>query len=75
MSGLRRIDDDTRPREAWAIVVLESIERLTTSLRRGHPFSTQAVRDMQALQRRLQAFSEALDYRLETERERENETP
>lgn len=64
MSGLPRVQDSTRPREAFSLLVLEPVERLTTALRRGDPFSDQALSDMQALNRRLKSFGDALEYRI-----------
>jgi hypothetical protein len=65
MPGLPRAKDETRPREAFAMLVLSPVEHLTTALRRGDAFSEQALADMMALQRRLAAFSDALDARLQ----------
>ena len=64
MSGLPRAKDQTRPRDAFALVVLDGVERMTTALRRGDPFSERALSDMLALDRRLSAFSTALHDRL-----------
>lgn len=64
MSGLPRSKDETRPQDAFTIIVLGGIETLTHRLRRGDPFSEKALNDMLALQRRLDAFSAALDSRL-----------
>ena len=63
MPGLPRAKDETRPREAFNILILESIERLTMALRRGDPFTAQGLADMQALERRLSAFRDALEIR------------
>lgn len=65
MTGLPRAKDNSRPREAFTILVLDSVERLTMALRRGDPFTAQGLADMQALSRRLQAFKDALEERLE----------
>lgn len=62
--GLARAKDETRPQEAFDLMVLGGIERLTHSLRRGDPFSDRALNDMLALDRRLSAFSAALHSRL-----------
>lgn len=62
--GLPRVPDSTRPREAFALLVLEPVERLTTALRRGDAFSAQALADMEALRNRLKAFDAALDARI-----------
>lgn len=64
MSGLPRMKDTTRPHDAFSLVLIGGIERLTTSLRRGDPFSEKGLQEMLALQRRLSAFSDALDARL-----------
>lgn len=64
MAGLPRDKDTTRPQDAFTLIVVGGIERLTTSLRRGDPFSEKALHDMLALQRRLAAFSDALDARM-----------
>lgn len=64
MPGLPRAKDQTRPREAFNVMVLESIERLTLALRRGDAFTAQGLTDMEALSRRLGAFQSALDERL-----------
>lgn len=64
MSGLAKAKDETRPQDAFALIILYGIERLTTSLRRGDPFSEKALQDMLSLDRRLSAFSQALHDRL-----------
>jgi hypothetical protein len=64
MSGLPRAKDETRPRDAWLLLVCGGVERLTESLRRGDPFSEKALSDMTALDRRLGAFSAALAARM-----------
>ncbi len=64
MAGLPKSKDTTRPREAFSILVLDSVERLTMSLRKGDPFTAQGLTDMQALSRRLGAFQDALNERL-----------
>jgi hypothetical protein len=64
MGGLPRDKDTTRPQDAFSLILVAGIERLTTSLRRGDPFSEKALHDMLALQRRLAAFSDALDARM-----------
>lgn len=57
--------DTLRPRTAYGLVVLDGIERLTTALRRGDPFSSEALDDMAQLRRRLEAFAHALEDRLQ----------
>lgn len=64
MPGLPRAKDETRPREAFAIMVLSPVEHMTNALRRGDAFSEQALHDMLALKRRLEAFSDALEARM-----------
>lgn len=64
MNGLPRAQDETRPQDAFNLVILRGIENMTTALRRGDPFSERALNDMLALDRRLQAFSAALHHRL-----------
>ena len=71
MNGLPKAPDKDRPREAWEVMVLSGVERLTHSLRRGDSYSMRALNDMLALQRRLQAFSDALEMRLEQARDPE----
>lgn len=63
-NGLPRANDTTRPRDTFVLMVLEPVERLTTALRRGDPFSAQALADMEALDNRLSAFSDALAARV-----------
>ena len=63
MPGLPRATDTTRPRDAWALMVCGGVERMTEALRRGDPFSGKALEDMQRLQARLEAFSDALNAR------------
>jgi hypothetical protein len=64
MTGLPRAKDETRPQDAFAVMVLGGIESLTHKLRRGDPFSERGLNDMILLQRRLRAFSDALDARM-----------
>jgi hypothetical protein len=64
MTGLPREKDVTRPQDAWTLLVCGGVEKLTYALQRGDPFSDRAVSDMLALQRRLGAFSNALDARM-----------
>ena len=64
MAGLARTKDTTSTGDAWTLFVLGVIERVTYSLRRGDAFSEKAVNDMLKLQRRLSAFSDALDGRM-----------
>lgn len=64
MTGLPRATDETRPQDAFAVLLLGGFERLTFSLRRGDPFSEKALQDMLALKRRYGAFCDALDARL-----------
>jgi hypothetical protein len=71
MTGLTRAKDETRPQDAFTVMVLGGIERLTHALRKGDPFSEKALHDMQALDRRLRAFSDALSARLPLSEDRE----
>lgn len=64
MTGLPRTKDETRPQDAFAVMILGGIETLTHRLRRGDPFSEKALQDMLQLDRRLNAFSDALHSRL-----------
>ena len=64
MTGLPRTKDTSRPQDAWALFVCGGVERLTTALRRGDPFSERALQDMLQLDRRLDAFHTALHDRL-----------
>ena len=65
MTGLPRMADTSRPRDCWAVMVLGGVERLTDSLRRGDAYNEGSLADMQALRRRLDAFGDALDARLQ----------
>lgn len=69
MTGLGRVQDKTRPQDAFELMVLRGVENLTNSLRRGHPFSPKALGEMQQLRRRLDAFGQALDERLAIQEE------
>lgn len=64
MTGLPRAKDETRPQDAFTLMVLGGVERMTHALRRGDPFSEKALLDMLALDRRLNAFSDALHSRM-----------
>ena len=64
MKGLPRMQDSTRPRDAWMVAVCGGVESLTHSLRRGDAYTEKALDDLIALRRRLDAFGAALDYRL-----------
>lgn len=64
MKGLPRVEDTTPPNDAWDVFVCGGIEKLTYALRRGKSFTPKSVQDMQKLQRRLNAFSDALDARI-----------
>lgn len=63
MSGLPRIQTTYRRKPVWDMVLLGGIERLTERLMSGAEFTDDDLTDMQALRRRLQAFSNALDAR------------
>jgi hypothetical protein len=64
MSGLPKIETQWRPRDTMRLMVFDPIERMTEALRRGDAFSSESLRDMQLMQQRLEAFSDALDARL-----------
>lgn len=64
--GLSR-QRDYYPHEAYDIIVLAGIERLTYCLNRGDSFSARGLNDMMKLRRRLDAFGQALDRRMEIE--------
>ena len=64
MSGLPRAKDNTRPRDVFKVMILGGVEKLTESLRRGDPYDHQSLVEMQHLQQRLEAFSDALDARV-----------
>ena len=63
MTGLPRIQTTYRRKPVWETVLLGGIERLTERLMSGAEFTEEDLTDMQALRRRLQAFSNALDAR------------
>lgn len=65
MSGLPRMPDQSRPKDAWAVMVCGGVERITEALRRGDAFTEKSLQDMLMLQRRLDAFNTALNQRLE----------
>ena len=68
-NGLPRVKDNSRPQDAWTLLVCGGIERLTHALMRGDSFSERALQDMMKMDRRLNAFSNALNDRLKlTER-------
>ena len=62
-TGLPRIQTTYRRKPVWETVLLGGIERLTERLMSGAEFTESDLTDMQALRRRLQAFSNALDAR------------
>lgn len=75
MTGLPRANDTTKAQDAFGLVIIGGVERLTTALRRGDPFTEKGLQEMLTLDRRLQAFSDALAARLPlTEKEPDNET-
>ena len=63
-NGLPRMKDNSRPQDAWTLLVCGGIERLTQSLLRGDAFSERALQDMLKMDRRLNAFHNALNDRL-----------
>ncbi|MCJ8138571.1 hypothetical protein [Falsirhodobacter halotolerans] len=60
MGGLPRVQDTSRSRDVFAIMVLGGVERLTEDLRRGYPFDEQSLIEMRLLRQRLSAFDAAL---------------
>lgn len=70
MTGLPRMKDESRPRDAWMVLVCGGVERLTEALRRGDPFSEKSVNDMMLLRNRLDAFNVALEMRLKAKEEK-----
>lgn len=64
MTGLPRAKDVTRPQSVFSVVLIQGIERLTTSLRRGDPFCGDSLNDMIVLRNRLDAFRLALEERV-----------
>lgn len=64
MSGLPRVQDASRPRDVFNVMVLGGIERLTESLRRGDAYDQQSLNEMMAIRQRLMAFDHALSQRL-----------
>jgi hypothetical protein len=68
MPGLPKAPSTLRRRLIWEVMIIGGVERLTDSLRRGDEFSDADLRDMQALDMRLSAFSAALAQRVEQAR-------
>ena len=64
MPPLPRHKDTTRPRDVWSLFVLNGVERMTESLRRGDSFDAVSVAEIEALCRRVDALRAALDERL-----------
>jgi hypothetical protein len=64
MNGLPKVETQWRPRDTMRLMVFDPIERMTEALRRGDAFTPESLRDMQLMQQRLEAFSDALDARL-----------
>ncbi|WP_136685663.1 hypothetical protein [Falsirhodobacter xinxiangensis] len=60
MKGLPRVQDASRPRDVFAVMVLGGVERLTEALRRGDAFDEQSLSEMRLLRQRLSAFDAAL---------------
>ena len=61
---LPRAKDITRRLDLFDLMVIEPIERVTTLLRRGEPFTVEQVDRMERLRMRLEALIAALDARL-----------
>lgn len=68
MTGLPKAPSTLRRRLVWETMIIGGVERLTDNLRRGDEFSDADLTDMQSLQRRLSAFSDALNARVESAR-------
>lgn len=68
MPGLPKAPSTLRHRLVWETMIIGGLERLTDALRRGDEFSEADLRDMQALNMRLSAFSAALEMRVEQAR-------
>ena len=68
MARLPKAPSSVRPQLIWEAMVIGGLERLTHKLRHGDEFSERDLIDMQALDRRLQAFSDALAARVEQAR-------
>jgi len=62
--GLPKAPSTVRRRLVWETMIIGGLERLTDSLRRGDEFSDGDLKDMQALDMRLNAFSDALAQRV-----------
>jgi len=65
MNGLPKSKDTTRPKDAFYLVMVLGVERMTQALMKGDAVSPSGLQDMQALERRLGAFSRALNARVE----------
>ena len=63
MTGLPQAQMKGQERSVVTLLFCRGIENLTRSLMRGDPFSEDALNDMLQIQRRLAAFSGALDAR------------
>lgn len=71
MADLKAVERPQRPRSAFDVFVTGGMEALTEALRRGRAFRD--VDDLVILQRRCDAFSAALNDRLEHNREKTDE--
>lgn len=65
--------DNSNPRDAWDLFVLQGIERLTISLRKGDAWNARSVLEIQRLAQRLNALQEAINYRLQIIEHEEND--
>ena len=64
MPALPRHKDQTRPRDAFRLILIEGLERMTTALRRGDPLDARSVEEIEQVCRRADALQEALHGRL-----------
>lgn len=65
MNGLPEITKPSRPQSAFYLLFIAGLERVTKALMDGKAFDQRALDDMQLLRRRCDAFSRALDARME----------
>lgn len=63
--GLPRAKDTTKPRDVFAMLYLEPLERVTMALRRGDAFSPASIAQLEAMTRRFDALKAALDDRMQ----------
>ena len=61
--GLPPVADSRRPHDAFTLMVIGGVEKMTWALHRGDAFTAKGLDEMQMLRRRLDAFGRALDAR------------